>query len=227
MTVPKPKIVAPEQWAAAREELLADEKAHMRAGDALAAKRRRMPMTRVAPGYRFAGPEGEVGLLDLFAGRRQLVVYRFFMDPGQEMGDYPERGCPGCSMYADQLGNTAHLQSRDTRFVAVSRGPQDVLHRYRRRMGWRFPWYTTLDAFDRDHDVDQWHGTNVFLRDGDDVYRTYFVDGRGDEALGTIWSFLDRTPYGRQEEWEDSPAGWPQTPAYAWWSYGDQLPEPA
>jgi predicted dithiol-disulfide oxidoreductase (DUF899 family) len=92
-------------------------------------------------------------------------------------------------------------------------------------MGWRFPWYTLLDDFDRDHGVDEWHGTNVFLRDGDDVYRTYFVDARGDEAFGTIWSFLDRTPYGRQEEWEDSPAGWPQTPAYAWWEYGDRLPK--
>lgn len=222
MSTPKPQIVAPEEWAAAREALLVEEKAHTRAGDALAAKRRRMPMTPVDPGYRFEGPEGEVGLLDLFRGRRQLVVYRFFMDPGQQMGDYPERGCPGCSMYADQLGNTAHLQARDARFVAVSRGPQEVLHAYREKMGWRFPWYTTLDDFDEHHDVGEWHGTNVFLRDGDDVYRTYFVDNRGDEKFGSVWSFLDHAPYGRQEEWEDSPEGWPQTPAYSWWGYGDQ-----
>jgi predicted dithiol-disulfide oxidoreductase (DUF899 family) len=94
-------------------------------------------------------------------------------------------------------------------------------------MGWRFPWYTTLDDFDKDHDVGEWHGTNVFLRDGDEVYRTYFVDNRGDEKFGSVWSFLDHAPLGRQEDWEDSPEGWPQTPAYTWWGYGDQYEDVA
>ena len=152
--------------------------------------------------------------------RRQLVLYRFFMDP--DMGIYPERGCPGCSMYADQLGNLLHLRERDTRFVAVSRGEQEHLQRYREHMGWEFPWYTLRDDFDADHDVAEWHGTNVFLRDGDEVYRTYFIDARGDEALGSAWSFLDITPYGRQEAWEDSPEGWPQTPPYTWAGWHDK-----
>ena len=89
-------------------------------------------------------------------------------------------------------------------------------------MGWEFPWYTLRDEFDADHDVAEWHGTNVFLRDGDEIYRTYFIDARGDEALGSTWSFLDITAYGRQEEWEDSPADWPQTPPYTWAGWHDK-----
>ena len=102
------------------------------------------------------------------------------------------------------------------------RGEQEHLQRYRENMGWQFPWYTLRDDFDADHDVGQWHGTNVFLRDGDDVYRTYFIDARGDEALGSTWSFLDITPYGRQEAWEDSPENWPQTPPYTWGGWHDK-----
>jgi predicted dithiol-disulfide oxidoreductase (DUF899 family) len=217
-----PPIVSAEEWKQARDALLVDEKAHTRARDAMAAKRRRMPMTPVDPGYRFVAPGGEeVGLLDLFGGSRQLIVYRFFMDPGMDV--YPERGCPGCSMYSDQLGNLLHLRQRDTRYVAVSRGEQQHLQRYREHMGWDFPWYQLLDDFDVHHDVGEWHGTNVFLRDDEDaVFRTYFIDARGDEALGTLWSFLDITPYGRQEEQEDSPEGWPQTPPYTWGGWHDR-----
>ena len=117
----KPDVVTPEQWRAAREALLVKEKAHTRARDAMAAERRRMPMIRVEKGYRFTAPGGgDATLLDRFDGSRQLVVYRFFMDP--DMDVCPERGCPGCSMYADQLSNLLHLRERDTRFVAVSRG---------------------------------------------------------------------------------------------------------
>lgn len=160
------------------------EKAHTRARDALAAQRRHMPMIRVEKDYRFTAPGGgDATLLDLFDGTRQLVVYRFFMDP--DMDVYPERGCPGCSMYADQLRNLLHLHERNTRFVAVSRGEQEHLQRYREQMGWEFPWYTLRDDFDADHDVAEWHGTNVFLRNGDEVGRTYFIDARGDEALGS------------------------------------------
>jgi predicted dithiol-disulfide oxidoreductase (DUF899 family) len=220
MGLPTPKIVSPEEWEAARAALLVKEKEVTRARDALAAARRRMPMVLVEKAYRFEGPDGPATLLDLFDGRRQLVLYRFFMDPG--MSSYPERGCKGCSLGADQLGNLAHLRARDTNYVAVSRGAQEHLQRYRERMGWTFPWYTTLDDFSEDFGVGEWHGTNVFLRDDEDrIYRTYFVADRGDEH-GDLWTFLDLTPYGRQEEWEDSPEGWPQTPPYQWWRYHDQ-----
>ena len=215
-----PEIVTPEQWERARRQLLVAEKHVTRAKDALAAQRRRMPMVPVDKDYRFLGPEGEVGLEDLFDGRRQLIVYRFFMDPG--MRAYPERGCPGCSLFADHIGHLAHLRARDVNFVVVSRGEQEHLQRYREHMGWDFPWYTLTDDWDKDHGVDEWHGTNVFLKDDDgNVYRTYFVNDRGDE-VGTLWHFLDLTPYGRQEEWEDSPDGWPQTPPYQWWDYHDR-----
>jgi predicted dithiol-disulfide oxidoreductase (DUF899 family) len=220
-----PEIVSPAEWEDARQQLLVKEKEHTRARDALAAERRRMPMTAVEKDYRFEGPEGEVGLLDLFDGRRQLIIYRFFMDPG--MDSYPERGCPGCSFGADQLSHLAHLRARDTNYVAVSAGAQEHLQRYRELMGWGFPWYTTTDDFSVDHGVEEWHGTNVFLRDGDQVFRTYFIDARGDEALGSTWSFLDITPLGRQEEWEDSPEGYPQTPPYQWWNYHDRYEDAA
>ena len=224
MTQPMPEIVTPEQWEHARQELLTTEKEVTRAKDALAAKRRRMPMVAVEKDYRFQGPEGEVSLLDLFDGRRQLIVYRFFMDP--DMDVYPERGCPGCSLLADHIGHLNHLRARDTNFVMISRGAQEHLHRYREHMGWDVPWYTLTDDFDADHAVDEWHGMNVFLRDDGRVYRTYFVNNRGDE-VGTLWHFLDLTPYGRQEEWEESPEGWPQTPPYQWWDYHDRYGERA
>jgi len=125
-------------------------------------------------------------------------------------------------MYADQVSHLAHLRARDTNFVAVSRAPQEHISRFKARMGWTFPWYTTTDDFSEDFGVGEWHGTNVFLRDGDRIFRTYFVHERGDEALGSVWSFLDLTPYGRQEQWEDSPEGWPQSPPYQWWNYHDR-----
>lgn len=216
-----PPIVNHEQWESARLQLLEREKEVTRARDALAAARRRMPMVTVEKTYRFEGPDGPATLLDLFDGRRQLIIYRFFMDP--DMESYPERGCPGCSMGADQLSHLAHLRARDTNYVVVSRGAQEHLQRYREHMGWAFPWYTTDDSFSEDFGVPEWHGTNVFLRDdADRIYRTYFVNERGDGELGTVWSMLDLTPYGRQEEWEDSPEGWPQTPPYQWWRYHDQ-----
>jgi predicted dithiol-disulfide oxidoreductase (DUF899 family) len=216
-----PPIVSPEDWTAARDALLVEEKAHTRAGDALAAKRRRMPRMRVRNDYRFEAPGGaEVTLLDLFEGRSQLIVYRFFMDP--DMSSYPERGCIGCSFGMDQMGHRAHLHARDVTYAVVSRGEQEHLQAYRERMGWDFPWYTIRDEFDADLGVREWHGTNVFLRDGEDVYRTYFVDGRGDAQLSDTWSLLDVTPYGRQETWEDAPEGTPQTEPYQWWRYHDQ-----
>jgi len=212
-----PPIVSPQEWEAARQELLVKEKELTRARDALAAERRRMPRMAVEKDYRFEGPSGPASLHDLFDGRRQLVLYRFFFEPGAR--GWPERGCYGCSMMADQVSNLVHLNARDTTLAYVSRAPQAEIERWKTGMGWeQIPWYTITDDFDADFGVDEWHGTNAFFRDGDRIFRTYFVNNRGDEALGSTWSYLDLTALGRQEEWEDSPEGYPQTPPYGWWN---------
>ena len=138
------------------------------------------------------------------------------------MESHPEAGCVGCSMVADQIGHLAHLHARDTSLVLVSAASQPEIERYRQRMGWTIPWYTTTDGFSEDFDVPETFGLNVFLRDGDRVFRTYFTTGRGVEALGSVWTFLDLTPLGRQEEWEDSPEGYPQAPPYSWWRLNDE-----
>jgi predicted dithiol-disulfide oxidoreductase (DUF899 family) len=216
-----PPIVSAQEWEAALQNMLAKEKEFTRARDALAAQRRRMPWTPVDKQYAFEGPEGKVSLLDLFSGRRQLIVYRAFYEPG--VHGWPEHACIGCSMMADHVGNLAHLNARDTTLVFASPAPQADIGRLKARMGWeRIPWYTITDDFDKDFGVREWHGHNAFIHDGDRVYRTYFINNRGDEAMGTTWSYLDMTALGRQEEWEDSPAGYPQTPPYEWWSWHDE-----
>ncbi len=215
-----PPIVSPQEWAAAREELLAEEKNLTRARDALAAKRRRMPRMAVEKDYRFEGPAGPATLLDIFEGRRQLIVYRFFFEPG--VAGWPERGCGGCSFLADQVAHLAHLKARDTTLAFVSRAPQPDIERWKARMGWQIPWYTITDGFDADFGVDEWHGTNAFVRDGNQIFRSYFVNNRGDEAMGSTWSYLDISALGRQEQWEDSPQGYPQTPPYQWWNLHDE-----
>jgi predicted dithiol-disulfide oxidoreductase (DUF899 family) len=215
-----PPTVTPQEWDAAREQLLVKEKALTRARDALAAERRRMPWMAVDRPYAFEGPDGPASLLDLFAGRRQLIVYRYFFEPG--VAGWPESGCRGCSFGADQVGHLAHLNARDTTLVYVSRAPQADIERWKARMGWDIPWYTITDDFDKDFGVDEWHGTNAFIRDGEAIFRTYFVNSRGDEAMGSTWAYLDITALGRQEEWEDSPEGYPQTPPYGWWNLHDE-----
>jgi predicted dithiol-disulfide oxidoreductase (DUF899 family) len=222
---PLPPIVTPAQWQAAHEALLAKEKAATRARDALAAERRRMPMVKVEKEYSFDGPVGKARLLDLFEGRRQLVLYHFMFAPGVD--GWPEAGCPGCTFFVDQVGHLAHLRARDTSFALVSLAPIDRLLAYRERMGWDVPWYSSAGTdFNRDFglttDQGETFGLSVFLRDGDTIYRTYFTAGRGVEALGGPWTFLDLTPYGRQETWEDSPAGWPQSAPYVWWRRHDE-----
>jgi predicted dithiol-disulfide oxidoreductase (DUF899 family) len=218
-----PAIVSPQEWEQARIELLVREKEVTRARDALAAERRRMPWTAVEKSYAFEGPEGTVSLLDLFEGRRQLIVYRAFFEPG--VNGWPEHACIGCSLMADQVSNLAHLHVRDTSLVFASRAPQADIQRMTARMGWTIPWYTITDGFDADFGVGGWHGHNAFVRDGDRIFRTYFVNDRGDEGMGTTWSYLDITALGRQEEWEDSPEGYPQTPPYRWWQYHDMYEE--
>lgn len=216
-----PPVVSPEDWADAREELLTREKELTRARDALAAERRRMPWTAVEKDYAFEGPQGTVGLEDLFDGRRQLIVYRFFFDP--DVDGWPDRGCSGCSMVADQVAHPAHLNARDTTLAFVSRASQEQIGRLKARMGWEdIPWFTLTDDFDADYGVGEWHGTNAFIRDDGRIFRTYFVDKRGDEAMGGTWSYLDITALGRQEDWEDSPDGYPQTRPYGWWNRHDE-----
>jgi predicted dithiol-disulfide oxidoreductase (DUF899 family) len=213
------KIVSEKEWEAARKQLLLKEKALTRSRDALAAERRRMPWMAVEKTYEFDGPRGKVSLLDLFEGRRQLIVYRAFFEPG--VFGWPEHACRGCSMIADHVAQLAHLNARETTLAFASRAPQANIARLKTRMGWQMPWYTITDSFDRDFGVDQWHGHNAFIRDGDKVFRTYFINDRGDEAMGTTWSYLDMTALGRQETWEDSPEGYPQTAPYKWWNWHD------
>jgi predicted dithiol-disulfide oxidoreductase (DUF899 family) len=225
-----PPIVSPQEWESAREALLVKEKELTRARDALAAERRRMPWMEVEKDYGFEGPDGPASLLDLFDGRRQLIVYRAFYGPEVTTyaagGSYPERACVGCSLIADQIGHPAHLNARDTTLAFASRAPQAEIQGLKERLGWDLiPWYTIAGDFDTDFGVRDWHGTNAFVRDGDRIFRTYFIDSRGDEHLGTTWSYLDMTALGRQEEWEDSPEGYPQTPAYGWWNYHDAYGE--
>jgi predicted dithiol-disulfide oxidoreductase (DUF899 family) len=215
-----PPTVSPREWEAARRELLVKEKELTRARDALAAERRRMPRMAVETDYRFDGPDGPASLLDLFEGRRQLIVYRFFFEPG--VSGWPDVGCVGCSLMADQDAHPAHLNDRDITLAYASRAPQPDIQRLKARMGWQVPWYTITDSFDVDFGVDEWHGTNAFIRGGDRIFRTYFVNNRGDEALGSTWSYLDLSALGRQEDWEDSPAGYPQSRAYEWWRRHDE-----
>src|SRR5438270_4916187 len=180
----RPKIVSKAEWQAALQQLLVKEKKLTRARDALAAERRRMPWLAVKKNYEFDGPKGKASLLDLFESRRQLIVYRAFFEPG--VHGWPEHACIGCSMVADQVAHVAKLNARDTTLVFVSRASQKDIERLKKRMGWAFiPWYTITDDFDKDFGVHEWHGTNAFIRDGDKVFRTYFINSRGAEQMGS------------------------------------------
>jgi predicted dithiol-disulfide oxidoreductase (DUF899 family) len=223
-----PPIVSKMEWQRARDRLLVKEKAATRVSDALAAERRRLPMVAVDKDYVFTGPRGEVSLLDLFEGRRQLILYHFMYAPG--VYGWPAAACPGCSMVVDQVGHLAHFHARNTSFCLVSRAPLARIRVYRKRMGWTIPWVSSSGStFNKDYglttDEGETFGLSIFLRDGDRIYRTYFTDRRGVEILGSIWTYLDLTPFGRQENWEDTPAGRPQTPTFSWWrrhdSYGE------
>jgi predicted dithiol-disulfide oxidoreductase (DUF899 family) len=223
-TTPLPPIVSAKEWAVAHGKLRVKEKAATRARDALAAERRRLPMVQIDKDYVFEGPNGTASLLDMFEGRRQLLLYHFMFAPGVD--GWPTAGCPGCSMFVDQVGHLSHLHARDTSFVLVSHAPFPQIRAYQKRMGWMIPWFSSYGSdFNRDFgittDEGEEHGLSVFLRDGDKVCRTYFTTARGVESLGSVWTFLDLTPFGRQEEWEDSPAGWPQTPPFQWWRRHD------
>ncbi|MGZ5375249.1 MAG: DUF899 domain-containing protein [Solirubrobacterales bacterium] len=217
-----PPIVTEEEWKQSHEALLAKEKQATRARDALAAERRRQPMTEYSPDYEFEGPDGVVKLIDLFQGRDQLIVYHFWFPPD---GD----PCGGCSMFTDQVSPLAHINARDTSFALVSRAPQPQIEKLKSRMGWEIPWYTVIgEDFQKARGTTEYFSLDVYVRDGDRVFLTYATTGRGVEALGSVWTFLDLTPLGRQEEWEDTPPGRPQTPPYGWWRLHDEYePSPS
>ena len=226
-----PPIVTQNEWLAARKDLLAREKEQTRAYDALNAERRRLPMVAVEKDYIFESPEGNKSLLDLFEGKRQLIVYHFMFDPDWD------KGCMGCTGFVDSLGDLSMLDARDTGFTLISRAPLSKLEAYKESRGWKWPWVSSFGSdFNYDYHVTldenvapreynyrdksnsnqrgESHGLSVFFRLDDDVFHTYSAYARGVESLTDAYRLLDVTPYGRQEDFEDSPEGWPQKPTY-------------
>jgi predicted dithiol-disulfide oxidoreductase (DUF899 family) len=204
-----PEIVSAEQWQQDRDELLKAEKEATRALDALAARRRRLPMVAFDNNrYVFDTSDGPKTLLDLFAGLRQLVVYQF-MDNG------PDEFCPGCTNFTNNVADLANLADAGVSWATVSNMPLAQIEAYKARMGWRLPFVSSRGTtFADDSGAGGGFMLSVFLRYGEDVYRTYCTTGRGVDRLMFVNNVLDLTPYGRQEDWEDSPPGWPQHPTY-------------
>jgi predicted dithiol-disulfide oxidoreductase (DUF899 family) len=204
----KPQVVTAAEWQRARDELLVAEKEATRALDALAARRRRLPMVRVDQDYEFQTPSGTKSLADLFDGRPQLVVYQF-MDNG------PGKFCRGCTNFTNNVTNLPSINDRDITFVVASDMPLAQMKGYWAEKGWTVPAVSSHGtSFSEDCGTGGGFGLSVFLRDGDEVYRTYYTDGRGVDRLLYDHNIMDLVPYGRQEDWEDSPAGWPQHPTY-------------
>ena len=204
-----PKIVSAEEWQVERDQLLTAEKEATRVLDGLAARRRRLPMVAFDNArYEFDAPEGSKSLLDLFDGRPQLVTYQF-MDNG------PDEFCPGCTHFTDNVVDLSELAENDVSWSTVSNMPLTQIEAYKARMGWTMPFVSSCGTSFAD-DCGAFTGfmLSVFLRDGSDVYRTYATTARGVDRLLFVNNILDLVPYGRQEEWEDSPPGWPQHPTY-------------
>jgi predicted dithiol-disulfide oxidoreductase (DUF899 family) len=237
-TIPHPPIVSPGKWLALRKEFQGREKDLTKHRDRVNAERRRLPMVKIEKDYVFDSPNGTQSLNDLFDGRRQLVVYHFMFDPAWD------KGCPACTSYVDALGDLSALNKRDTTFALVSRAPQVKLDVYKAQRGWTIPWFSSFEStFNYDFHVTldenvapieynyrnlaemkarkgpngmkgEEHGLSVFFRLDDEVFHTYSVYARGTESLTDTYSLLDTTPYGRQQDFEDSPPGWPQKPTY-------------
>ena len=212
-------IVSRDKWLATLAAHRTKEKAMTAQLDALAAERRLLPRERVDGDYEFDTATGRVGLRDLFAGRSQLIAYHHMLTPGDR------DPCAGCCMFGDQIPHLAHLHARDTSLVFVACAPLDEIEALSARLGWRFPFVSTGEAFNRDFGVTTGFGLKVFLREDGAIYRTYFTTGRGVETLGTPWTLLDLTPYGRQESWQAAPPGTPQGAPYEWWRLNDEYNE--
>ncbi|MCW8127720.1 DUF899 domain-containing protein [Microbulbifer halophilus] len=215
------KVVSQSEWQSALDAFRIKEKEQMRRQDALNAERRRLPRVKIDKPYEFTGAGGKAGLLDMFEGRKQLITYNFMYGPDAEAP------CTGCSMMVDNMGDISHLHARNTSLVLIARSPYDRLVALNERMGWKIPWYSSYQSdFNRDFgattDNGEMFGVNVFIREGNDIYRTYYTTRRGVEYLGSIFTYLDLTPMGRQELWEDSPEEVPQTPPYQWWRKHDE-----
>jgi predicted dithiol-disulfide oxidoreductase (DUF899 family) len=203
-----PEIVSAKAWEKERAELLVAEKEATRALDKIAARRRRLPMVKFDNGYVFDAPGGKQTLLDLFAGRPQLVVYQF-MDNG------PDNYCPGCTHFTKNVADLAALGDNDVSWATVSTMPLAQIEEYKARMGWTLPFVSSHGTtFAADCGANGGFMLSVFLRHDAEVYRTYSTTSRGVDRVLFVNNILDLAPYGRQEEWEDSPAGWPQHPTY-------------
>ena len=204
----KPRIVSAAEWQQARDELLAAEKAATRAQDTLAARRRRLPMVEFDSGYLFDSPEGKKTLLDLFGGQPQLAVYQF-MDNG------PDAFCPGCTWFTDNVTHLAGLAEAGVAWATVSNMPLAQIEAYKAQRGWTLPFLSSGGtSFADDCGAGRGFMLSMFLRDGTDVYRTYSTTARGVDRVLFVNNILDLAVYGRQEDWEDSPPGWPQHPTY-------------
>ncbi len=233
-----PPVVSADAWLAERKALLADEKELTKQRDRINAQRRRLPMVKLEKNYTFDGPKGKTSLLDLFEGRRQLLVYHFMFAPEWD------NGCSGCTGLVNALGDLSLLSARDTTLTLVSRAPLAKLEQYKTLHQWTVPWVSSLGSdFNYDFHVSldaavapvqhnyrdqeellsqqelhlttgESHGMSVFFRLDDEVFHTYSTYARGVESLTDAYSLLDLTPYGRQEDFEDSPPGWPQRPTY-------------
>lgn len=233
-----PRVASRDEWLKERKQLLEHEKEETRHYDRVNAERRRLPMVKIEKEYHFDGPEGRRSLGDLFDGRTQLIVYHFMFDPTWD------KGCMGCTGYVDALGSLSMLNERNTSFALISRAPLPKLQAYKAERGWTVPWYTSFGSdfnydFHVTHDESvapieynyqnkeqlearrgpgevkgEDHALSVFFKNGEEIFHTYSAFARGTERLTDAYSLLDVTPYGRQEDWEDSPPGWPQKPTY-------------
>lgn len=214
----RPPVVSVREWQTARDALLVKEKELTHALDALAAQRRRLPMVQLRTDYTFTAPDGAAaGLTDLFDGRRQLVIYHFMLSSAQD------RVCSACASFTDHLADQPHLNARDTTLILMSPAPAQEIDVLRQRFDWTLPWYSAHgNDFYADLGLGGGFGLSVLLRDGDEVFRTYFTTARGVDRLRMDFNLLDLTPYGRQEQWEDSPTGWPQDPTMSWLRPSDE-----
>jgi predicted dithiol-disulfide oxidoreductase (DUF899 family) len=240
-----PQVVSRDEWLVARKRLLAEEKELSHARDAVNAARRRLPMVRIDKEYVFEGPQGQLRLLDLFEGRRQLIVYHFMFDPNWE------EGCPSCSLVVDNLGRLAHLHARNTSLALISRAPLARIEPFKRRMGWSVPWCSSFGSdFNYDFNVTlneavapveynyaakyeleskgesyftqgETHGVSAFLRQGEQIFHTYSTYARGADLLVGTYNYLDLTACGRQEDWE-SPPGRSDGPFMSWVRHHDR-----
>jgi predicted dithiol-disulfide oxidoreductase (DUF899 family) len=231
-TAVHPRITSQEEWLTARKVLLADEKALTQQRDRINAKRRRLPMVKIEKDYVFEGSQSKLRLLELFEDRRQLMIYHFMFDPAWD------KGCSGCTGFVNALGDLTLLQERDTTLALVSRAPFEKLDRYKTEQRWNLPWFSSWESdFNYDFHVTldesvtpvqynfqeaenparmkgESHGLSVFFRLDQELFHTYSTYARGVESLTDAYSLLDITPYGRQEDFEDSPPGYPQKPTY-------------